>query len=98
MPADGYLELRPCSAGLDALVPRVTKLGFSTTPAVSEPRTAPTATTAFSRFLDGTAFAALVPDDRRCDCWYLYVNIGQRNKEENSQHSLFRPAVTCYWP
>ena len=46
-------------------MPRVTKLGVASTSAVSEPRTAATATTAFPRFRDGAAFAAFGPDGRR---------------------------------
>ena len=56
--ADDRLELRPSFAGLDALVPRIMKVGVTSTSAVLEPRTAATATTAFPRLLDGTAFGA----------------------------------------
>ena len=45
-------------AGLDALVPRVMKLGVTSTSAVFEPRTTATATTSFARFFDDTAFGA----------------------------------------
>ena len=65
MSAASSLGLRPYFAGLDALVPRVMKLDITTTSAVSEPRTAATTTTAFTRFLDGTAFATFAPDDHR---------------------------------
>ena len=60
----GCLELRPCSAGPDALVPRVTKLGVTSTSAVSEPRTTATTTTTFPRFRDGAAFGAYGIDGR----------------------------------
>ena len=57
--AHGCLELRPGFAGPDALVPRVASVvGVTITSAVSEPRTAATATTTFTRFRDGTAVAA----------------------------------------
>ena len=58
-------ELCPSFAGLDALVPRVLKLGVTSASTVSEPRTATTATATFSRFLDGAAFAAYGTDCRR---------------------------------
>ena len=71
---DGYLGLRQCFAGLDALVPCVVKLDVTSTSAVSEPRTTATATTVFPRFRDGAAFATYMPDGcRRYDCECLYV-------------------------
>ena len=73
-----------CFAGLDALVPRVTKFRVISTSAVSEPRTTVTATTALPRFLDGTAFEAHGPDDyRRRDCLYLYMDIRQNKQQQN---------------
>ena len=66
---------------MDALVPRVMKLGVSSTPTVSEPRTAETAATPFARFLDGAAFWAHGTADRRRSRWCLYVGIGQAQKE-----------------
>ena len=57
--------MRQCFADLDALVPRVIKLGVPDTSAVSEPRTCATTTTAFPRFPDGATFAAFGPDGRR---------------------------------
>ena len=54
--------------GLDALVPRVMKLGAASTPTVSEPRTSTTATTVFARFHDGAAFGAYKTDGRCRDC------------------------------
>ena len=69
--ADDCLGLSSCFAYSDALVPRATKFCVTSTSAVSEPRTAATATTAFPRFLDGAAFAAFGSDGRRRrDCWY----------------------------
>ena len=83
-------QLRQCFAGLYALVPRVIKLGATSTPAVSEPRTSATTTTIFTRFFDGDAFVTFGPDGRRRrrGFWHLYVSSGQRNKREK------RPAVT----
>ena len=61
-------ELRPCVAGLDALVPRVINIRIPSTSTVSEPRTAATATTAFPRFRDHAAFRACSADGRRRVC------------------------------
>ena len=55
--AHGCLGLHPCFAGLDALVPRVTELGVTSSAAVFEPRTAATATTHFAGFLNHNAIA-----------------------------------------
>ena len=49
------LRVRPYFAGLDTLVPRVMKLRFTRSSAVSKPRTTATAATHLTRFLDGTA-------------------------------------------
>ena len=98
--ADGCPGLRPCFAGLDALVPRVIKLGVTSTSAVSEPRTAATTTTAFPRFLDGAAFAAYGPDGcRRHDgFWYLYVVFIKRASRENAYQTLLAShLVTRYY-
>ena len=87
--ADGCLELRQCFAGSDALVPRVIKIGVSTTSAVSEPRTTATATTAFTRFRDGAASGAYGNGDRRrrvCRCFHV---LWSRRKKKNSKQSLF---------
>ena len=75
--------MRSRFACLDALVPRVTEFCVSSTPAVSEPRTAATATTTFARFLDGTAFETHGTDHSRRACWGLHANIGQGHKENN---------------
>ena len=65
---DNYFGLRPRFAGLDALVPRVMKFCVTSTSAMSEPRTAATATTDFAGFADGAAFGAYGIDDRRRVC------------------------------
>ena len=81
MLVDGCLRLRPCCAGLDALVPRVMKFCVTSASAVFEPRTAATATTAFARFFDGTAFGAYGTGGRRRDCWLIHVRIGQNTSD-----------------
>ena len=87
---DDYLGLRPCFAGLDALVPRVINFGSTSNPTVSEPRTAAATTTAFPRFRDGAACAAFRPDGRYPrGSWYLYVGVGKITKEENNHQLLF---------
>ena len=60
--ADSFLH--PGFARPEALVPRVAKLGVTSTSAVSEPRTAATATTSFARFFNGAAFGACETDYR----------------------------------
>ena len=75
--ADGCLQLRPCFACLDALVPRVMNVCVASTSAVFEPRTAATATTDFAGFADAAAFGAYGTDGRRRGCWCVYVDIGQ---------------------
>ena len=62
------LGLRQLFAGPDALEPCMIMFGVASTSAVSEPRTAATAATAFPRFSDGTAFRAYRIDRRRCGC------------------------------
>ena len=59
------LGLVSCFAGLYAPVPRVLKSCVTSTPAVSEPRTAATAATRFTRFRDDAAFGAGRIDGRR---------------------------------
>ena len=68
MSVDGCLGLRQCFARLDALVPRVIKLGVTRTSAVSEPRTTTTAATNFPGFCDDAAFRTCGADDFRHDC------------------------------
>ena len=68
MLTNGCLGLHLCFAGLDALVPRVTKFCVPSTSTVSEPGTIATATTHFPGFLDGTAFGTYGIDGRRNDC------------------------------
>ena len=63
--ANGCLELHLCFACLDALVPRVIQVDVTSTPAVSEPGTAATATTYFPGFRDDAAFGTLGTDGRR---------------------------------
>ena len=70
---DDCLGLPPCFAGLDALVPRVLKLGAASTSAVSEPRTTATATTFFTRSRDGATFGTYGTDGRRRGCWCSLV-------------------------
>ena len=65
---------RPCFAGPNALVPRVLKFCVDSSAAVSEPRTAATATTHFAGFLDGAASGAYRNGGRRrrvCQCCLL---------------------------
>ena len=54
--ADGCFGLRPYFAYLDTLAPSVLKFSISTSPTVSEPGTAATATTNFPRFFDDATF------------------------------------------
>ena len=70
-----------CFAGLNALVPRATKVCVTCTSAAFEPRTTVTATTRFAGFLDGAALGARETVDSRSDRWCLYVDIGQDDKE-----------------
>ena len=58
--------LRLCFAGLNALVPRPTKVCVTSTAAVFEPRTTVAATTSSARFLDDAAFETYGIVDRRC--------------------------------
>ena len=61
-----FLGLHPCFAGLDPLRPRVMKkLHVTRSSAVSEPRTAATTTTHFTRFLHGAAFGTYDTDNHR---------------------------------
>ena len=80
MSANGYLGLRQCFAGLDALVPRVIKLGVTITSAVSEPRTTATAATYFPRFRDDAAFGTHGTECRCRSYWCVYVGKGQNTK------------------
>ena len=75
MSADGWLGLRQCFAGMDALVPCVIKLAVTSRSAVSEPRTTATTATIFPGFRDGAAFGAYETDGRRRGCWCVYVDI-----------------------
>ena len=82
--ADGCLKLRQCFTGLDALVPRVIKLGVTSTSTVSEPRTTATAATNFPRFRDDAAFGAYGTDGRRCDNWCV-CEYWSKRKDENTE-------------
>ena len=80
-------QLRRCFAGLNALVPRVIKLGVTGTSAVSEPRTTATTATKFPRFRDDAAFGTGETNGRR-DCWCVYVDIDQNTKMKTRKQSL----------
>ena len=69
-------------------MPRVTKLGVTSTSAVSEPRTTVPAATDFSRFRDHTAFETGSTHYRRLGCWCVYVGIGQNIKMKARKWSL----------
>ena len=83
MSADDCLGLRQCFARLDALVPRVIKLGITHTSAVSEPRTTATAATRFSRFRDDTTFETYGTECRRRGCWCLQYVCGHWSKHKD---------------
>ena len=59
----------------------------TSTPAVSEPRTATTATTTAAGFLDGAAFGAYGTDVRRGESWCLYADIGQSKVNTKNYNS-----------
>ena len=64
----------------------MTKLGVTSSSAVSEPRTTATATTHFSIFLDGAAFAAHGTDGRRRDFWCVHMQtLVKPYKEKNTK-------------
>ena len=99
----GCILLRQCFAGPDALVPRVIKLGVTSTSAVSEPRTTAATATYFPRFRNDPAFGAYETDGRRrnCYCEYvIYVNIAQNQntKMKTRKQSLLgmRKDVSIY--
>ena len=73
-------------AGLNALIPRVIKLGVASTSTVSEPRTTATAATNFPGFRDDAACGADETDGRRRGCWCVYVLIGQNNTHGENSH------------
>ena len=74
---------------MDALVPRVIKLGVTSTSTVPEPRTTATAATDFHRFRDDAAFGAYGTDDcRRCWWWCAYVGIGQNTNWKRERVNL----------
>ena len=84
--ADGCVGLRPRFAGLDALIPRVIKLGVTSTSAVLEPRTTATAATDFPRFYDDAAFGAYRADGCSRGCWCVHVGIGQNAEKTKTQN------------
>ena len=55
-----------CFANLNALVPGVLEVCVASSPALSEPRTATSATTEFAGFRDGATCEAHGSDGRRC--------------------------------
>ena len=59
----------------------MTHLGVASASAVSEPRTAATATTAFPRFRDDAALGAHGTDGRRRGCWYSLVEEINKNRK-----------------
>ena len=80
-------RLPPYFAGLDALVPRVTKLDIASTSAVSEPRPAVTAATTCPRFRDGAAFGAYGTNSHHPKRWALVKT--QRLKHESSHRLVW---------
>ena len=72
-------------------MPRVMELGVTSSSAVSEPRTAATATTHFAGFLDVAAFRAYGTDGRRRrrrdSCW-VYMSMGQRHTKGGNAVSV----------
>ena len=86
---DGSLGLRPCFAGLNTLVPRVTKVWVSRSSTVFEPRTSSTATTTFARFRDGSAFDAYGTARRCHGCWCLHAALVKDTKNKKLYQSLF---------
>ena len=94
--SDDCLGLRPCFAGLQALMPRVINVCVAVTSAFIEPRTSATTTTDFSRSLRYTAFQA-----HRIDCRHhgrcVWACMCQRHEQQhaiNSQSDGARLTVT----
>ena len=87
------LQLSPCFADQDALVP---KFWVTNTSAVSEPRTATTTTTSLTGFLDGAAFGAYGSACCRRGCWCAFVIISQRNRKTPTCNS--RCLLIMYMP
>ena len=80
------MRLRPCSADLHALVPRVTKVRGTCASTVVEPRTAATATARFARFLDDAAFQACGGGGRRSGGWCCICgNWSKTQEDENAE-------------
>ena len=74
--AGGCTGPRPCVAGLNALVPRVTKLDVPHKSALFEPSTAATTTTRYTRFRDGAASGASGTEGRCLCCNVFFVFCG----------------------
>ena len=87
MSTDGFLGLRECFAGPNALVPGVIKLGVTSASAVSEPRTTATTATYFPRFRDDAAFGAYGTHARRRHGCGMYVDIGQNQKRRKHENT-----------
>ena len=69
---DDCLEIRACFASLKPFIPRVIKFCVASTSAVSEPRTAASATTRFARSFNSAAFGTHGTGDTRrvrCEHW-----------------------------
>ena len=96
--AHHYVGL-PCFAGLNALVPRVTKVCVTRTSAVSKPRTAAGATADFARFLSNAALGTHGTDGRRCrDCWCWHVaNDQTHTKVENPTNVTIDSERVCVY-
>ena len=65
---DDCLGLPPCFAGLQALVPRVIRLGVTSTSTLAEPGATAATTTHLTGFLCDAAFRAYGTDSRCQDC------------------------------
>ena len=77
-------------ASLNAFEPRVLSIWVIGGATVFEPITTGSATTDFTRFLDGAALRAYGPDCRHCcrrGCWCWDVDIGSKKRRDNRQAS-----------
>ena len=98
---NGCLGLRQCFAGLDALIPRVIRIGVTSGATVPEPRTAAAAATSFSRFRNDTAFSAYGPYGLRRGCYCVYMDIGQNTKmkiRKQPMHGMREDLSALRWP
>ena len=88
-----------CIAGPNALLPSVIKVRIHNTSAVSEPRTAVTATAKFTGFLNNAALRAYYTDRlHRPDSWCGHVKNGQSKKEKGSNIHELLPFNMCLQP